>query len=144
MKAIPFLAKLDMEHPKKNYLLPDSLFPESFALMAPVLSRSFASPSLASLPLTTPTRPLISRDGLNNAFSCAELRWKLEKRNNWTTILCEASTVVKKKVQLRAMLISVFHCLLLENKDDLQFMTFKSCRDSKIFFIFICMHFRML
>ncbi|XWS69576.1 hypothetical protein CRYUN_Cryun04dG0191100 [Craigia yunnanensis] len=57
--------------------------------MAPVLSRSLATPSLVSLPLTNP----------NKAFSCTGLRWKLEKRNNRTAVRCEASAVAEKEAE---------------------------------------------
>ena len=73
--------------------------------MAPVLSRSLATQSLASLPLTNPNKAFnlrsafLPRSGLNKAFSCTGLRWKLEKRNNRTAVRCEASAVAKKEAE---------------------------------------------
>ncbi|XVF85729.1 hypothetical protein PTKIN_Ptkin17bG0140700 [Pterospermum kingtungense] len=74
--------------------------------MAPVLSRSFATPSLASLPLTNPNKAFnfrsafLPRNGLHNkAFSCSGLRWKLEKRNNRVAVRCEASAVAEKEAE---------------------------------------------
>ncbi|XVE85676.1 hypothetical protein DITRI_Ditri17bG0109900 [Diplodiscus trichospermus] len=76
---------------------------EGFDLMAPVLSGSFATPSLASLPLTSPNRAFnfrsafLPRNGLNKVFSCTGLRWKLEKRSNRIVVRCEASAVAEKE-----------------------------------------------
>ncbi|XVF03119.1 hypothetical protein REPUB_Repub04eG0233400 [Reevesia pubescens] len=73
--------------------------------MAPVLSRSLATPSLASLPLTNPNKSFnlrsafLPRNGLNKAFSCSGLRWKLEKRNNQIAVRCEASAVAEKEAE---------------------------------------------
>ena len=73
--------------------------------MAPVLSRSLAAPSLASLPLTNPNKAFnlrsafLPRNGLNKAFSCTGLRWKLEKRNNRIAVRCEASAVAEKEAE---------------------------------------------
>ncbi|XP_039033525.1 heat shock protein 90-5, chloroplastic isoform X2 [Hibiscus syriacus] len=73
--------------------------------MAPVLSRSLATPSLASLPLTHPNKAFNLRsaflppNGLTKAFSCTGLRWKLEKRNNRIAFRCEASAVAEKEAE---------------------------------------------
>nr|KJB30531.1 hypothetical protein B456_005G148100 [Gossypium raimondii] len=73
--------------------------------MAPVLSRSLATPSLASLPLTNPNKAFNLRtaflppNALNKAFSCSRLRWKLEKRNNRIAVRCEASAVAEKEAE---------------------------------------------
>ncbi|MBA0613381.1 hypothetical protein Godav_013824 [Gossypium davidsonii] len=73
--------------------------------MAPVLSRSLATPSLASLPLTNPNKAFNLRtaflppNALNKAFSYSRLRWKLEKRNNRITVRCEASAVAEKEAE---------------------------------------------
>ncbi|XP_022725781.1 heat shock protein 90-5, chloroplastic-like isoform X2 [Durio zibethinus] len=73
--------------------------------MAPVLSRSLASPSLVFLPLTNPNKAVnprssfVPRNGLNKTFSCTGLRWKLEKRNNRTAVWCEASAVAEKEAE---------------------------------------------
>ncbi|KAB2090351.1 Heat shock cognate 90 kDa [Gossypium arboreum] len=73
--------------------------------MAPVLSRSLATPSLASLTLTNPNKAFNLRtaflppNALNKAFSCSRLRWKLEKRNNRIAVRCEASAVAEKEAE---------------------------------------------
>ncbi|OMO93656.1 Heat shock protein Hsp90 [Corchorus capsularis] len=78
---------------------------EGLASMAPVLSRSLATPSLASLPLTNPNKAFAFRsaflpqNGLNKAFSCSGLRWKFEKKNNRIAVRCEASAVAEKDAE---------------------------------------------
>ncbi|XP_022776681.1 heat shock protein 90-5, chloroplastic isoform X3 [Durio zibethinus] len=73
--------------------------------MAPVLSRSLVIPSLASFPLTNPNKafnlriPFLPRNGLNQAFSCSGLRWKLEKRSNRIAVRCEKSAVAEKQAE---------------------------------------------
>ncbi|KAK9008531.1 hypothetical protein V6N11_075420 [Hibiscus sabdariffa] len=73
--------------------------------MAPVLSRSLATPSLAPLPLTNSNKAFNLRssflppNGLSKAFSCTGLRWKLEKRNNRIAVRCEASAVAEKEAE---------------------------------------------
>ncbi|EOY01559.1 Chaperone protein htpG family protein isoform 2 [Theobroma cacao] len=73
--------------------------------MAPVLSRSLATPSLVSLPLTNPNKAFalrsafLPRNGLHKAFSCTGLRWKLGKRNNQIAVRCEASAVAEKEAE---------------------------------------------
>ncbi|KAF7808991.1 heat shock protein 90-5, chloroplastic [Senna tora] len=79
--------------------------------MAPVLSRSLATASLASLPSSsspfTPRnnhqRPFalstsfLPQNGLTrNAFSCAGLKWKLKRRNNKMAVRCDAAVAEKE------------------------------------------------
>lgn len=79
--------------------------------MAPVLSRSLATPSLASLPSSSPsirrnnnqraftlTSAFVPQNGLaRNGFSCAGLKWKLHKRNNKMAVRCDAAVAEKEE-----------------------------------------------
>ncbi|GKV29092.1 hypothetical protein SLEP1_g38060 [Rubroshorea leprosula] len=76
--------------------------------MAPVLSRSLATASLACLPPLTPfslknpkkvfnlRTAFLPNNGLRNGFSCSGLRWKLEKRNDRIAVRCEAAVAEKE------------------------------------------------
>ncbi|KAL5828563.1 hypothetical protein ACOSQ3_018031 [Xanthoceras sorbifolium] len=78
--------------------------------MAPVMSRSLASASLLSLPSSTPfsfkhannkalslrSAFLPQQNGLRKGFSCAALRWNLQKSNNRILVRCEAAVAEKE------------------------------------------------
>ncbi|KDP31417.1 hypothetical protein JCGZ_11793 [Jatropha curcas] len=78
--------------------------------MAPVLSRSLATATLVSIPSSTPfslkqpnnksfnlrTRSFLQNNGLRKGFSCAGLKWKVEKRNNRIAVRCEAAVAEKE------------------------------------------------
>ncbi|GMI87544.1 HEAT SHOCK PROTEIN 90.5, EMBRYO DEFECTIVE 1956, HEAT SHOCK PROTEIN 88.1 [Hibiscus trionum] len=74
--------------------------------MASALTRILATPSLASLPLTTtnPSKAFTSRSVFlpqqNNAFSSSGLRWKLEKKNNRIAVQCVSSAVAEKEPEV--------------------------------------------
>ncbi|PQQ01728.1 heat shock protein 90-5 chloroplastic [Prunus yedoensis var. nudiflora] len=76
--------------------------------MAPVLSRSLATASLASLPssspftLRNPSKALslrsafVPQNGLRKGFSCGGLKWKLESKNRGISIRCDAAVAEKE------------------------------------------------
>ncbi|KAF7827923.1 heat shock protein 90-5, chloroplastic [Senna tora] len=77
--------------------------------MAPVLSRSFATASLASLPSSSPFASrtthrsstlrsvfLPPNGGLPKGLSSSGLQWKLQKRNNGLTVRCDAAVAEKE------------------------------------------------
>ncbi|KAI4357947.1 hypothetical protein L6164_001861 [Bauhinia variegata] len=75
--------------------------------MAPVLSRSLATASLA-LPSSSPfiarntqrtsifRSTLVPQNSFRKEFSCAGLNWKLQKRNNRIAVRCEAAVAEKE------------------------------------------------
>ncbi|KAL0396880.1 UNVERIFIED_CONTAM: Heat shock protein 90-5, chloroplastic [Sesamum calycinum] len=79
--------------------------------MAPVLSRSLASASVAAVPCTgffcvrnsgKSNRVLLRsaflpRNGLKNSFSRSGLEWKLERRPSGVVVRCEAAAVAEKE-----------------------------------------------
>ncbi|KAK6116401.1 hypothetical protein DH2020_049863 [Rehmannia glutinosa] len=80
--------------------------------MAPVLSRSLASASVAPIPYTAPSFSLkncgktnrgilgsafLPRNGLKNSFSRSGLEWKLEKKECRVVVRCEATAVAEKE-----------------------------------------------
>ncbi|XP_068325991.1 heat shock protein 90-5, chloroplastic [Pyrus communis] len=77
--------------------------------MAPVLSRSMATASLASLPssspfaLRNPSRALslrsafVPQNGLRKGFSCGGLKWKVESRNRRVSVRCDAAVADKEE-----------------------------------------------
>lgn len=75
--------------------------------MAPVLSRSLATASLASLPsfnftVRKPNKVLnlassfMPQNGFRNGLACSGLKWKLERRNRGFTFRCEAVVTEKE------------------------------------------------
>ncbi|GAV59072.1 HSP90 domain-containing protein/HATPase_c_3 domain-containing protein [Cephalotus follicularis] len=78
--------------------------------MAPVLSRTTAPLYVASLPTTTPfslkntnTNKLLNlrnaflpQYGMKKGFSCAGLKWRLDKRNDRIGVRCEATVAEKE------------------------------------------------
>ncbi|GLT34558.1 hypothetical protein SLA2020_090670 [Shorea laevis] len=76
--------------------------------MAPVLSRSLATASLAAIPSSTPfslenpkklfnlRSAFLPLNGPRKGFSCSGLRWKLEKRNDRIVVRCEAAVADKE------------------------------------------------
>lgn len=80
--------------------------------MAPVLSRSLSTLALSSLPSSSFSHPLAStgtrlslrntflpRNGLRKGFSCAGLKWKVEKKSNRIGIRCEAAVAEKEATE---------------------------------------------
>ncbi|KAL4598079.1 hypothetical protein ACB092_11G033100 [Castanea dentata] len=79
--------------------------------MAPVLSRSLATASLASLPSTSSfllrnsntnrvlnlTTAFVPQNGLRKHFSSSGLKWKYERRNHQFALRCEAAAVAEKE-----------------------------------------------
>ncbi|XP_028761874.1 heat shock protein 90-5, chloroplastic [Neltuma alba] len=78
--------------------------------MAPVLSRSLATASLASLPTSSPFTHRNHRRDLTlssaflpptsfgrNGLYCAGLKWKLERRNNEMVVRCDAAVAEKEE-----------------------------------------------
>ncbi|KAK6133779.1 hypothetical protein DH2020_032490 [Rehmannia glutinosa] len=80
--------------------------------MAPVLSRSLASASVAPIPYTAASFSLkncgkanrgilgsafLPRNGLKNSFSRSGLEWKLEKKECRVVVRCEATAVAEKE-----------------------------------------------
>ncbi|KAL0430030.1 UNVERIFIED_CONTAM: Heat shock protein 90-5, chloroplastic [Sesamum radiatum] len=79
--------------------------------MAPVLSRSLASASVAAVPYTGPfcvrnsgksnkgllRSAFLPRNGLKNSFSRSGLEWKLERRQSGVVVRCEAAAVAEKE-----------------------------------------------
>lgn len=79
--------------------------------MAPVLSRSLSTASLALLPssnftLRKPNRILSStssltpHNGFRNGKFCSGLEWKLERRNSRITVRCEAAVAEKEATDI--------------------------------------------
>ncbi|KAK9934898.1 hypothetical protein M0R45_022027 [Rubus argutus] len=76
--------------------------------MAPVLSRSLSTASLASLPssspftLRNPNRALslrtafVPQSGLRKGFACGGLKWRLETQNRQVTVRCDAAVAEKE------------------------------------------------
>lgn len=76
--------------------------------MAPVLSRSLSTASLASLPssspftLRNPNRALnlrtafVPQSGLRKGFACSGLKWRLERQNRQVTVRCDAAVAEKE------------------------------------------------
>ncbi|GLT91692.1 hypothetical protein SLE2022_095680 [Rubroshorea leprosula] len=76
--------------------------------MAPVLSRSLATASLAGTPSSRPFSlknpkklfnlrgAFLPLNGPRKGFSCSGLRWKLEKRNDRIVVRCEAAVADKE------------------------------------------------
>ena len=76
--------------------------------MAPVLSRSLVTASLASFPSSSPfssrNRQRLSRlgtafvpqNGLRRGFCNGGVKWKLEKRNNKIGVRCDAAVAEKE------------------------------------------------
>lgn len=79
--------------------------------MAPVLSRSLTTASLASLPSSSSlssgnnSRVLglrsafLPQNGFRRGFSCGGLKWKLEKRNDRVVVRCEAAVAEKEAAE---------------------------------------------
>lgn len=80
--------------------------------MAPVLSRSLASASVAPIPHTAASFSLkncgksnrgflrnsfLSRNGLKNSFSRSDLEWKLGRRESRVVVRCEAAAVAEEE-----------------------------------------------
>ena len=77
--------------------------------MAPVLSRSLATASLASLPSASSfllrnsnrvlnlTTAFVPQNGLRKRFSSSGLKWKYERRNHRFALRCEAAAVAEKE-----------------------------------------------
>uniref|UniRef100_A0A7N0VKW7 Histidine kinase/HSP90-like ATPase domain-containing protein n=1 Tax=Kalanchoe fedtschenkoi TaxID=63787 RepID=A0A7N0VKW7_KALFE len=74
--------------------------------MAPVLSRSLASASLASLqPLNLKKggsfcalkSSFLSRNGLRSGVGCGGLKWKVERKRSGVVVRCEAAAVAEKE-----------------------------------------------
>lgn len=74
--------------------------------MAPVLSRSVASASVAPIPGLVSGKSkrvflpsaFLPRNGLKNSFSRSGLGWKLDKRHSGVVVRCDASAVAEKEV----------------------------------------------
>lgn len=95
-------------HPTKTSLKK----PSQFQSMAPALSRSLASASVASLPSFSSTNAVnrvfasrrsafIPQNGLRNSFSKSGLKWKVERRETGLAVRCEAAggaAVAEKEV----------------------------------------------
>ena len=94
---------------KEDILLLLQLYLGSYQ-MAPVLSRSLATASLASLPISSPftARNPNGVFNLRSAFvpqnvlrrkglSCNGLKWQLERRNNRVSVRCEATVAEKEE-----------------------------------------------
>ncbi|KAG8366500.1 hypothetical protein BUALT_Bualt17G0086500 [Buddleja alternifolia] len=79
--------------------------------MAPVLSRSLASASMAAIPNTASfslrgsgrsnkgllRSTFLPRNGLKNGFLRSGLEWKMERRQSKVVVRCEAATVAEKE-----------------------------------------------
>ncbi|KAH7839590.1 hypothetical protein Vadar_006081 [Vaccinium darrowii] len=82
--------------------------------MAPVLSRSLASASVASRPsrqsplfssnnttgrvFSIKRSAFVPQNGLRNSFSSSGLKWKVERRDKGLVVRCEATAVAEKEV----------------------------------------------
>ncbi|KAM5567518.1 heat shock protein 90-5, chloroplastic [Rosa sericea] len=73
--------------------------------MAPVLSRSLSTASLASLPSLTLRNPnkalnlrsaFVPQNGLRKGFACGGLKWRLETQNRQVTVRCDAAVAEKE------------------------------------------------
>ncbi|XP_015895264.3 heat shock protein 90-5, chloroplastic [Ziziphus jujuba] len=76
--------------------------------MAPVLSRSLANASLATLPSSSPftagnpskvfnfRSTFVPQNGIGRGLSCSGLKWKLERRNSRIAVRCEAAVAEKE------------------------------------------------
>ena len=79
--------------------------------MAPVLSRSLSTASLASLPSSSSfllrnsnrnrvlnlTTAFVPQNGLRKRFSSSGLKWKYERRNHQFALWCKAAAVAEKE-----------------------------------------------
>lgn len=76
--------------------------------MAPVLNRSLATASLASLPSSSPflvrnrngvlnlRSSFLPQNGPRKGFYSAGLKWKIERRDNRVAVRCEAAVAEKE------------------------------------------------
>lgn len=73
--------------------------------MAPVLSRSLSTASLASLPsfslrnhnkAFTLRTAFVPQNGLRKGFTCGGLKWRLETNNRQVTVRCDAAVAEKE------------------------------------------------
>lgn len=79
--------------------------------MAPVLSRVLTTASIATLPSSSSLSPggnrrlsglrsaFLPQNGLRRGFPCSGLKWKLEKRNNWIAVRCDAAVAEKEATE---------------------------------------------
>lgn len=78
--------------------------------MAPVLSRSITSASVASLPSFSAKNgtnnkalnlrsAFLPQNGFRNNFSCTGLKWKVERRENRVVVRCEAAVAEKEAAE---------------------------------------------